>query len=66
MCQHILAWCLTPNKHLVLVNMISDTVTTSFHLLRLCYSLDYDPQGPHIKRLVRCMVLLEGHGAFSK
>lgn len=64
--RHILAWYLTHSKHLVLVNMISHIITISFHLLRLHSSLDYDPQGPHVKRLVSWVALLEGYGAFRR
>lgn len=40
--------------------MISNIVATNFHWLRLCCSLDCDPQGPHVRRLVPWVALLEG------
>lgn len=60
--HHTLAQCLTHITHLVLVNMISDIATTSFHLLRLCHSLGHDAKGLHDKGSVSGVALFEGHG----
>lgn len=64
--HHNLAQCLTHITHLVLVNMISDIVTTSFHLLRLCHSLGHNVKGPRDKGSVSGVALFEGHGTFRR